>query len=350
MTAATDQGGYLAAFDRFYEAELKDWLRRQENRRVRAVVILAVAVLVVGIGGGLNIALSADRESASAWSVILGIIILMLAMQPYMKLRRDVKTFLAGKIAGHFGLHYHPGFRLGSVVGMLMGHARKMAKQAQAGGGLEGIDRVDIGPRCSVEPFRQNRLVPSHDKSRIEDIFLGEHDGVDLTLFEAQLLNETRDSDNRKKDVVVFQGLLVAFSFHKPFQGRTLVLTDHGLLGNWLSSLGAGAERVRLEDPRFEDAFEVYSTDQVEARYLLTPAFMERVQELSRALGNARIQLAFADDLLRMSVRSNRNWFEAGNLLWRRVDDEGRVRRMAKEITTVFEMIDILKINMATRV
>jgi hypothetical protein len=40
-------------------------------------------------------------------------------------------------------------------------------------------------------------------------------------------------------------------------------------------------EPVRLEDPRFEGQYEVYSTNQIEARALLTPAFMERFMALA---------------------------------------------------------------------
>jgi len=39
-------------------------------------------------------------------------------------------------------------------------------------------------------------------------------------------------------------------------------------------------KRVGLVDPVFEKIFEAYGTDQVEARYLLTPTFMQRLVRL----------------------------------------------------------------------
>ena len=44
---------------------------------------------------------------------------------------------------------------------------------------------------------------------------------------------------------------------------------------------------VRLEDAAFEKKYEVYSSDQIEARALLTPAFMERFVALASRSGFA---------------------------------------------------------------
>lgn len=39
---------------------------------------------------------------------------------------------------------------------------------------------------------------------------------------------------------------------------------------------------VRLEDPEFEKIFVVYSSDEVEARYILSTSFMERLVEFRK--------------------------------------------------------------------
>jgi hypothetical protein len=45
-------------------------------------------------------------------------------------------------------------------------------------------------------------------------------------------------------------------------------------------------QQVALEDPRFEAVYDVWSTDQIAARALLTPAFMERLLALSGSAAN----------------------------------------------------------------
>jgi hypothetical protein len=54
------------------------------------------------------------------------------------------------------------------------------------------------------------------------------------------------------------------------------------MVGNLAERLRGGpCQPVRLEDPAFERAYEVYGSDQVSARALLTPAFMERFLALA---------------------------------------------------------------------
>ena len=51
----------------------------------------------------------------------------------------------------------------------------------------------------------------------------------------------------------MFHGLLAAFEMNRPFQGRTLVLRDGGLIGNFLGGIGRNLDRVALDDPRFRE-------------------------------------------------------------------------------------------------
>ena len=41
---------------------------------------------------------------------------------------------------------------------------------------------------------------------------------------------------------------------------------------------------MKLENPDFEKTFDVYSTDQIEARYLLSPSMMERLLALEMCI------------------------------------------------------------------
>ena len=89
-------------------------------------------------------------------------------------------------------------------------------------------------------------------------------------------------SASRIEEKTVFHGLVVRMAVHKNFRGLTIIRHDAGVVGNGRALL-QGLQRVNLEDPVFEQAFEVAASNQVEARYLLTPSFMERLLELSRS-------------------------------------------------------------------
>ncbi len=78
----------------------------------------------------------------------------------------------------------------------------------------------------------------------------------------------------------IFKGLFFKADFNKHFYGCTLVRSGKaGLFSGFSNSL------VKLEDPRFNKCFTVYSNDQVEARYLLTPKMMEQLVGLQDSIG-----------------------------------------------------------------
>jgi hypothetical protein len=141
-------------------------------------------------------------------------------------------------------------------------------------------------------------LIPGFGKKKVEDEIHGAYRGVSISIVEANL--ETGGKNSR----VVFNGLLTELAFPDRFPGITVVAKDGGVLGNVLKDFvqSSGLERVRLEDPRFEDRYQVYSTDQIAARALLTPAVMERLMELDRHTQGDPPRLLAEHGTLRMAL------------------------------------------------
>jgi hypothetical protein len=109
--------------------------------------------------------------------------------------------------------------------------------------------------------------------------------------------------------------------FNKQFLGSTVVLPDNteplfGNFGRNLQKLGtqlSGNDRelVHMEDPEFERLFAVYSNDQVEARYLLTPSLMRRLIEFRNRSGSPfRISFLAGNMILAMPLGTGRGWLE----------------------------------------
>jgi hypothetical protein len=103
------------------------------------------------------------------------------------------------------------------------------------------------------------------------------------------------DRDNDKSTTTIFDGLLARVTLPRSLRGTTIVLADGGALGSLRDLLRREGTRVRLEDPAFEQRYQVFGTDQVAARALLTPAFMERFMALGARTG-FREPLALAED------------------------------------------------------
>lgn len=90
---------------------------------------------------------------------------------------------------------------------------------------------------------------------------------------------------NGHNSIGVFRGRYLVCEFNKEFDSHTLVLEDSlekhlGFFGQSIQDFVSNGKLVRLENADFERRFVTYTTDQVEARYILSPSFMEKLMEL----------------------------------------------------------------------
>jgi hypothetical protein len=186
-------------------------------------------------------------------------------------------------------------------------------------------------------------IVPNWDRAKYEDRLTGARGDAPFEFFEAHLEERrtTTDSKGRTRTtwVTVFKGQCLVVKFHKEFNGVTKVYRDMGAF-NWLTKFGVKEPRVRLEDPVFEKAFEVYGSDQIEARFLLTPDFMERLIGLERTFQGKQLRCAFAGGEMLLAV-AGKNLLESGSM-HRRMDDLGRVREILLDFAAIFLLIDAM--------
>ncbi len=202
-------------------------------------------------------------------------------------------------------------------------------------------------PVWTIQELSGFSILPAHDDARCEDEISGMYKGVDFRLMESRLTKVSRDSRGRRRDETVFSGLLIMLNFNKKFVGKTIVEKDHGVLGHWFKNALSGLQRVSLEDPVFERQFDVYSSDQVEARYLLTTSFMERLLLLSREFGGKNIRASFYNRQLLLMVDSKENRFEAGSI-YTPVTFEHETTVFFREMSGVFDVINTLKLHETT--
>jgi hypothetical protein len=209
-------------------------------------------------------------------------------------------------------------------------------------------------PPISMESLKPSGIIPSYDGARLEDYVRGTHEGVQLELLEAKL-TQRQGSGKSRRTVTVFKGVCVVLSMNKYFKGRTMVKKDMGAVGNaisgWVNGLLGGREqqpvqRIHLEDPVFEKQFEVQSTDQVEARYLLTTSFMERLLSVAELFGKG-IQASFYDNRLLLMISSPDNRFETASIFQPATFVEDSKTILA-EMQAIFGIIDALKLNERT--
>ncbi len=221
----------------------------------------------------------------------------------------------------------------------------------------------DPNRHISQEEYRLSMLfhnAPAPDRYRGEDYIEGVVGKTDIRLSElhTEYQQVTYDSKGNRQErwVTIFRGLFISADFHKDFYGITLVLPDDeqrmlGGLGQWLQSLSAKmgnqpGELVKMEDPEFERLFKVYSTDQIEARYILTPNLIARLVDFQKKL-RGHIRVSFIASRMYLAIPTTHDHFEPPSLFAssKRLIDPQVLAQYLEELRFIVSIVDELNLN-----
>lgn len=111
-----------------------------------------------------------------------------------------------------------------------------------------------------------------------------------------------------------FQGVIVDFDFKKKTKGHTLIFENNKENRLVELILTSSYEKVKLEDVEFNKKFSVYTTDQIEARYILTTGLMERLNQLKQCFKSKYIRASFLDGKFIIAIQSEEDLFKLGSL------------------------------------
>ena len=205
---------------------------------------------------------------------------------------------------------------------------------------------AEIYKSCGVFP-------PSYDVASAEDHVAGV---LDKTQFEFQEIRTykketSKDSKGRTttRYIPIFQGVLFLADFNKNFKGHTIIQSDVsekalGVFGRATQRLlGAvsNMKLVELENPEFEHHFKVSSTDPTEARYLLSPTFMESMLRLRGKYGE-NVQVAFLNSTIVIAIPHSPSFMEVGTNLEKMSEN---LQRLGHELIDMLEIIEDLDLN-----
>lgn len=209
----------------------------------------------------------------------------------------------------------------------------------------------EVEPGIEFHKARSYGLVPKYDRDAFEDCWFGELGGHKFNLYEAHLEERKGSGKNRRWDTV-FRGAIISIAFGREFRSTTL-LQRKGKHNRWLG-LGSVKDVINLDGhrmqyvdqvhPQFEDVFEVFSDDQVEARVLIHPSYIEHLIALEKAFHGKSIRALFVDQHLVVVVESD-NMFESGSM--KAEEDSARAQETADQFAALARLI--MAINQTAR-
>lgn len=191
-------------------------------------------------------------------------------------------------------------------------------------------------PMAHMEP---SKIVPKHIAYKSEDFFKGTYKSVDIKFSEIELTQQSG-----KKTKTVFKGLAILLTQGtRRFHGHTILVRDQGKIGAWFKKQTSGLQRAGLLNPEFERLFDVFTTDQVEARYLIDPLIIENLKTLYREYSGDKMMVAFYEGHVLILIGSNKNHFEPASI-YTPATSEGSLMAMKREIAQILSIIDRLSL------
>jgi len=176
----------------------------------------------------------------------------------------------------------------------------------------------DPKAHLSTALFTNSKLFATRpDKITGNDYVKGTIDGIPIEF--SDIHAEKRQKDAKGNDIweTLFLGLFIVSEFPKNFHGQTVVLPDSAqkilgnLIGGWFQKNNSTyGELVKMDNVEFEKEFVVYSTDQIEARYILTPAMMQKLLNFKKKTKHP-IYVSFIGGKIYLAIEYNSDMFEA---------------------------------------
>ena len=202
--------------------------------------------------------------------------------------------------------------------------------------------------RYEEEEFQKFRI---YRKSRIksEDRITGVYCGIKFSLSEVHSNGRFyMKTDNPLIAAIMlikifydnymdFDGNVLICELAKKTSGKTIVVSRE------LNAKIFG-EKEMMDDVDFMRDFRVFADDKVEARYLLTPAFMERLREINRETsGEFSLSAVFMDERLYLFLNGAPDLFET--TLFGRPASIELAREYQTQIRKILSLIETLKLT-----
>lgn len=248
--------------------------------------------------------------------------------------------------------------------------------------------------------LKKSEIFTYFNQTEVDDAFWGHYNGVEIDVSEHDVMIH-----GDKGNTHIFKGALIMLDFPKKFKGQTVVLNKWRLLnmiwnnpllivplavmigilympllfmydsrrGLWEFDWGMflpffiplmgmiaifaflywawrrknprrATQKVALEGLPFMRRWQILTDDQVEARYILTPVFMEKMLAIKHLFHGKAIDFSFFDNKLLIAVHTRKNLFETTSLFVPALSYH-KVREVISQLNSIFSVIDVINEN-----
>lgn len=197
----------------------------------------------------------------------------------------------------------------------------------------------------SKDLLRSTGMIRTGDIFDSSDYISGNYKNIKVEGSDIHIEEEhtTTDSDGHTTTtyVTIFLGKWLIFDFNKTFNSD-LQVVGKNFSGHMIDLFGKDRlKKVEFESDTFNKAFKVYSQNEHEAFYLLTPSLIERIEKLGEQL-KYQVMFCFVNNQLHVAINNNKDNFEPSYKV--KIDSpevEHMINDEIKQITNFVDELDL---------
>lgn len=230
---------------------------------------------------------------------------------------------------------------------------REAFKQTYVLQSLESVfTDVDYIPDqgISYDTIAATKMMNMGDRFRSEDYISARYRDIGFEQSDVHIEeeHESTDSDGHtsRSYVTIFRGRWMIFDFNKEFRAN-LQIVQKGFRNAKRKRFFGKKEnlfkKVDMESEVFNRNFQVYAQNEHDAFYIITPAFMERIKNLTDH-NKGKLMFCFVGDRLHIAIHDNKDSFEPGSV-FKAIDEQAAMAKIRGEIEMITQFVDELSLD-----
>lgn len=197
--------------------------------------------------------------------------------------------------------------------------------------------------------YESSFLFPTNiDRYDGDDLVKGIINGVSIKFSDLHTQKKKKSSKGQTYYATIFKGIFFTAEFNKHFKSKTIVLPDKserflGSLSHIFQSMSTHGELIKLDNPEFEKEFVVYSSDQIDARYILSHSLMQNILELKKLVKDD-ISISFNGSKIYIAIHKSKESFEPS--IYQKVTNFDEIKIYYQTISILADIVSILNLDL----
>ena len=211
----------------------------------------------------------------------------------------------------------------------------------------EVFDNVNYQPFDGLDRsiIRDTKMMYMGNRYSSNDYLEATYKGIPFKQADVHIEEETRDRDGHSRYVTLFKGRWMIFDFNKTFKANVQVV-EKGFHNAKRTTIfgkeGEKYQKVEMEDVAFNKEFKVFAQNAHDAFYILTPAMMDRIRQVTGS-SRGRIMFCFIDNALHVAIYDNKDSFEAN--IMKDIDFNAVKEDVLSDVRVITKFVDDLNLD-----